>query len=205
MSASDPQAEKRRLRLEMRSRLAEVTPETAAVAGRDLADRFGRLDVWHSAARVGLFMSRPDEIDTGPLARRTLEVGKILLLPRVTQAGLLEFIAVDELERLEPGRFGILEPSPGCPVTTPAADDLVCVPGLAFDRSGGRLGRGGGYYDRTFASTRGRPSRPWLFGIGFSFQLIARVPMTDRDQRLDGVITDGEVVVSGGRGSRPAR
>ncbi|MBK7948715.1 MAG: 5-formyltetrahydrofolate cyclo-ligase [Deltaproteobacteria bacterium] len=194
MSTSNPQSEKRRLRLEMRARLAAETPQSALDAGRAVSARIADLVAWRKAARVGLFMSRIDEIDTAPLAGRIRDAGKGLLLPRMTEDRMLEFVVVDTLEMLAPGPYGILEPPRLWPATTAEEDDLLCVPGLAFDRSGGRLGRGGGYYDRTFAAAADRRRRPRLFGIGFSFQLVANVPMTERDLLLDGVITDREAV-----------
>lgn len=197
MSESDPQSEKRRLRLEMRGRLAVVTAAQALDAGRAISDRLGDLDAWRRADHVALFMSRPDEIDTRPLVVRVLDAGKALLLPRMTGDRTLEFARVRDLTQLESGPYGILEPPPGLPVVRPASEDLVCVPGLAFDPAGGRLGRGGGYYDRTFAGERDDRHRARMIGIGFSFQLLAQVPMTERDLRLDGVITDRQTVESG--------
>jgi 5-formyltetrahydrofolate cyclo-ligase len=108
------------------------------------------------------------------------------LLPRVV-AGRLEFAAVDDLATLETGRFGVLEPGAASSPVELTPSDLVFVPGVAFDRDGGRLGRGGGHYDRAFPSA---PSAPVLVGVGFSLQLIERVPMGPLDRRVDGVITE---------------
>lgn len=196
MSTTNLQSEKRRLRLEMRARLAAETPETTLGAGRAVSARIADLEVWRRAARVGLFMSRSDEIDTAPLASRILEAGKSLLLPRMTDDRMLEFVVVDAIQMLVSGPYGILEPPRQWPATPIEGDDLLCVPGLAFDRSGGRLGRGGGYYDRTFAAAADRRLRPRLFGVGFSFQLVTSVPMTERDLLVDGVVTDRETVES---------
>lgn len=196
MLASEPQSEKGRLRLEMRARLSSQTPASASLAGHAVSDRVLDLEAYEQAARVGLFRSRSDEIDTAPLARRVLDAGKALLLPRMTDDRKLEFVFIEDLEQLTPRRHGILEPPSEWPATPPVAGDLFCLPGLAFDRAGGRLGRGGGYYDRTFAAVRSDPFRIRLIGIGFSFQLIERVPMTQFDLRLDGVVTDLETVES---------
>ena len=71
-------------------------------------------------------------------------------------------------------------------VLTPS--DVVLLPGLAFDRRGGRLGRGGGHYDRAFAS---RGPGPWLVGLGYSFQWVDEVPCDDsRDRRVDAIVTE---------------
>ncbi len=72
---------------------------------------------------------------------------------------------------------------------------LVATPGLAFDRAGNRLGRGKGYYDRFLAGARGALGRDiTAIGLGFSEQLVEEVPHTERDQRLDGVVTERESV-----------
>ena len=67
--------------------------------------------------------------------------------------------------------------------------DLVLVPGIAFDRFGGRVGKGAGYYDRALAPLD-KQSRPALLGLGFALQLTQRVPMTTHDVYLDAVVTE---------------
>jgi 5-formyltetrahydrofolate cyclo-ligase len=88
------------------------------------------------------------------------------------------------------------------PVGTPGVRmndlDLLVVPGLAFDARGGRLGRGGGHYDRLLAARSGQKGhRPVLLGLGFEFQIVERVPTAAHDVRLDIVVTEERVLRAG--------
>lgn len=192
MDQPDPAAEeKARLRRAMRERLATVTPSEAVAAGRAIAGRIEGRPPWDRAERIGLFVSQPDEIDTGPLIERARRACKRILLPRVVAGPTpgLEFAEVLDWSGLERGRFGIDEPPKGWPATSLVDVDLLLVPGLAFDRNGGRLGRGGGYYDRALAE-QAAGARTIRMGIGFHFQLVERVPMTAHDRHLDAIVTD---------------
>ena len=123
---------------------------------------------------------------TREILEAVLASDRVLLLPRVV-ASRLEFAAVADLKTLNRGRFGVLEPGAASRPVQLAPSDLVFVPGMAFDRRGGRLGRGGGHYDRAFPPAF---EAPVLIGIGFSLQLIESVPMGPHDRRVDGVITE---------------
>lgn len=195
---SDPPAEKRRIRRAMRERLREITLECAQSAGLRIADEIERLAVWRAAARVVLFASLPDEIDTTAIWLRAIRDGKSVLLPRLTSARSLEFAIASKSTLISGSRYPVPEP----PFESPAMDlnqcDLVLVPGLAFDRQGGRLGRGGGYYDRTFAPGSMPGPRPILIGVGFGFQVVDRLPMTSLDVRMDGILTETEAVLLDG-------
>jgi 5-formyltetrahydrofolate cyclo-ligase len=85
------------------------------------------------------------------------------------------------------GSFDLLEPHPERPARLP---DVVLAPLLAFDRRGGRLGYGMGYYDRTLAHLRARGRRPLAIGIAFAAQEVGEVPTGPDDVPLDGVITE---------------
>lgn len=93
-------------------------------------------------------------------------------------------------DALRRGRFGVLEPPAGA-VVRPQAGDVVVVPGVAFDRDGGRLGRGRGYYDRAFPV--GAEEAPRLVGFAYSVQLVERVPCDSRDRRMDAIVTEDGV------------
>ncbi len=89
---------------------------------------------------------------------------------------------------LKQGVYGIMEPDPE---KAEEADvsllEAVVVPGVAFDRHGGRMGYGGGFYDRFLA---GLDRLPFLVGVGFSMQVVEHVPLEPHDIRLDGIVTE---------------
>ncbi len=189
MTADTP-TEKQRMRRAARALLEQVTLDQAHDVGISIAEVLIQSVFWRAASRVVLFVSRADEVDTSPLLSRALEDGKETLVPRITAAGSLEFALLGEPDRLRLGRFGLPEPPPDRPAVRLDHQALVLVPGLAFDLNGGRLGRGGGYYDRALAIDRRAELAPVLIGVGFSFQLVARVPMNPLDVRLDGVVSE---------------
>jgi 5-formyltetrahydrofolate cyclo-ligase len=97
----------------------------------------------------------------------------------------MDFVELTPGLVLEPGPFGI--PTPPAHATATPLDDaeLVLVPGLAFDRRGGRLGQGGGYYDCAL----GRAPGPLRVGLCYDFQLVHHVPMEAGDEPVDIVVT----------------
>jgi 5-formyltetrahydrofolate cyclo-ligase len=193
MSAESPSDSKAQLRSAIRRALDRVPAEQALEAGRRI-DASVRLSyVWREAPTVAVFASLPGEVDTGPLMQSALAEGKDLLLPRTRPAGLLEFARVGEEAGLVRGAFGIPEPGPDSPAVELDSGILLLVPGLAFDRSGGRLGRGAGYYDRVLGGLRAAGRRPQCLGIGFGLQVVDRVPMTALDEKLDGFVTEREL------------
>ena len=82
---------------------------------------------------------------------------------------------------------GLAAPLPSAETLQP---DLVLVPLIAFDRDGGRLGQGGGHYDRTLEALAGRTPRPPFVGFAYSGQRVASIPLEPHDQRLDGILTE---------------
>lgn len=114
--------------------------------------------------------------------------GKKVFVPRI-DPGLkrMRMVQIENLESLKPGRYGILEPAPGSGRPGDPGDlDLAVVPGMAFDREGGRLGRGKGYFDR-FLQEAGRA---YKIGLAFKFQLVEKVPCEAHDVRVDEVLTE---------------
>ena len=93
-------------------------------------------------------------------------------------------------EPLSPGVWGIREPMPEAAEVEP---DILLVPLLAFDRTGRRLGYGGGYYDVTLARLRARKAVVAV-GLAFAVQEVPAVPTTPRDALLDLVLTEQEVI-----------
>lgn len=180
---------KQALRTRARAQLATIGPSRASEAGERIAAIAAVEPSWRAAATIALFKAIRGEVDTDPLVRLAWAGGKRVLLPRVVGDALV-FHLWTRGESLTPGALGVLEPDAGAPVVAVGAADLVFVPGLAFDRAGGRLGRGAGYYDRALAGLGARAGSSPLVGLGFALQLVDDVPMTSLDVRLDGLVTE---------------
>lgn len=192
--ANDPlNDDKARLRTRIRRELAGSSPAVATRAGESIDARLRPSKAWSEASEVAIFVSLPGEVDTRPLIRSAFEDGKSLLLPRTLGGGDLEFALTRDLGRLRRGRFGVLEPGPECPAFEPKGSTLLLVPGLAFDRRGGRLGQGAGYYDRALAELRRDGRDSLCLGVAFSLQIVEGVPMARFDEFLDGWVTEDEL------------
>jgi 5-formyltetrahydrofolate cyclo-ligase len=185
------EAQKAVLRREMARRCGDLPGAEPGIAGRSMAEMLAASGDWLAGSRVGLFASLPGEPDTRPLFAMLQGAGKAIFLPRCLADGRMEMAQAGRWEDLVPGRFDILEPpqhAVGCPVSSL---DLLLMPGVAFDSQGGRLGRGGGFYDRALAGEQTGPRR---LGVGFAFQVVERVPVADHDRRVDGLLTERGVV-----------
>lgn len=142
-------------------------------------------------AVVSGFMPMKSEINPLPLLKRLAAEGAKLALPVVAGRGKPLIMRAWEFGApLEAGVWGIRQPKADAPEIDP---DILIVPLAAFDRAGHRIGYGAGYYDMTITRLRGIKSVVVL-GIGFAAQEIPRVPTTERDARLDLVLTEREII-----------
>ncbi len=115
-------------------------------------------------------------------------VTKNCVFPRITKDSELEFCSVSQ--GFQRGPFGLLEPGLKNEPVDFNMIDLFCVPALAFDRRGCRLGRGKAYYDRALV----RSPKAIKVGVAWSFQIVPEVPTGAHDVFMDYVLTDNEVV-----------
>lgn len=178
---------KRALRREARERRRAIPVEARLAAGRAVGDRLLALPELRAAPRVALYAATAEELPTRSVFEALGAHGCRRLLPRI-RGDALEFAIVEAWSELRPGRFGVLAPTADRPAERPGPGDVVLLPGLAFDRSGRRLGRGGGYYDRTFPV-----AGPFLVGLAFHVQLVDCVPCDSRDRRVDAIVTEREL------------
>jgi len=136
-------------------------------------------------------MPLKSEINPLPLMQKLAEAGARLALPAIAGRGKPLIMRGWEFGApLDRGQWGIREPKPDAPEVEP---DILLVPLLAFDRAGYRLGYGAGYYDMTIH--RLRALKPVIaVGIAFAAQEVPKIPTTPRDERLDLVLTEREVI-----------
>jgi 5-formyltetrahydrofolate cyclo-ligase len=124
-----------------------------------------------------------------------LNPGLIWCLPCIQPDNSLRFAPWRPGDELASNRFGIPEPALGADSQLPAeAMAVILLPLLAFTRSGGRLGMGGGYYDRSLSFRQRQPAPPVLIGAGYAFQELPSLPGDPWDVRLDAVVTERELV-----------
>jgi 5-formyltetrahydrofolate cyclo-ligase len=140
---------------------------------------------------VAGFMPMKSEINPLPLMRKLADAGAQLALPAIAGRGQpLIMRAYKTGDALARGQWGIREPKPDAPDVAP---DILIVPLAAFDRIGHRIGYGAGYYDMTIRGLRAQKPVTAV-GIAFAAQEIREVPATPRDERLDFVLTEREVI-----------
>ena len=181
---------KKEMRTAMKARLAAVSKDETLGASKSVLVQLESLEQWKRTEIVLAFLSMKDEIDTIPILNAAQEQGKTLTVPRVVGSDLVFYQIQDLKKDVSPGAFGILEPVSGlCPVAVETLSEhhsVALVSGLAFDKENFRLGRGKGFYDRFLASAG---DSLYKIGIGYSFQLVEKVPREPHDKALDLIIT----------------
>ena len=194
MPVSDPVATKAALRREVLARRDALDPVARARLSSIALSRVSALSEYRQARAVLGYASFGSELDTRPLLHEVLASGRMLVLPRVDRAArrlaLHEVRALDA--ELRPGTWGIPEPAPErCRSVWPGEIDFVLVPGLVFDRAGGRIGYGAGYYDRLL--TAWPEPAPSLVAAAFELQVVPAVPVLATDRRVDLVVTESGI------------
>jgi 5-formyltetrahydrofolate cyclo-ligase len=164
----------------IRQQIATQRPDfqTLEKMSAAIVEKFQGLELFQKAKTVGAYIPLPDEVDITPLFQ-TLE--KIFYIPAFDEASD-GYRLVELSSEFKTGKFGI--PEPVNPVFAPEKLDLIIVPGVAFDRTGNRIGRGCGFYDRLLPQYHAV-----RIGICFNFQCLENVPSEPYDCRMDVVVS----------------
>lgn len=164
---------------------ADRAARSLRIAGRVLA----LTEVRH-ASTVMAFWSFGSEVETAPLLEGLHTAGKRVVLPRV-EAGDVVAVVYETGDEVLAASFGALEPT-GTVIVSPEDVDLVIAPGVAFDRTGGRVGYGGGFYDRFLSKTRADVP---AIAIAFALQVVDDpLPRAAFDRPIDAIVTEDEVI-----------
>lgn len=173
----------------MHQRMECLTSE-ACVAGERVINHLLTLPAMSRAVPgrsiIGLYHPIRMEVDLFSHIGLLTEKGFRIALPRV-RCGSIEFALLEEDVSLVPGVYGIMEPplhAPGVPAKDMFA---VCVPGLAYDASGARIGYGKGLYDQWLPLDG--ENRPLCIGVGYDFQLLDVIPQEEHDRHMDYIVT----------------
>ncbi len=179
--------DKHRLRQLLLARLQTQKEEERRSKSAAIHTKLRRLSAVRNAHVVLCYVSLRQEVETWQLMEWLLKHDKRIVVPRVHSDGLQLSEIRDLKTDLAPGAFGVWEPAAARirPVATDAVD-LALVPGLAFDRSGYRLGRGGGFFDRFLPTLSPRTA---TIGLCFDFQLLDHLPTLAHDQQVQRVVS----------------
>ena len=185
-----------RLRKQCRFAREVLTPGQRRAASHAICGRLHRSTFYWNARHIAFFWPMNAEVDLRELLGAALRERKRCYLPVQRAGRRLWFARYRAGDRLLPNFYGIPEPRVRARRFLQAALlDLVCVPLAGFDRSGTRLGQGGGYYDRSFEFLRrGMRGKPRLVGVGFASQELAHIPRADWDVPLTAVVTECEEI-----------
>lgn len=177
---------KEELRRRMRSVRGAIPADARAARSRAMTERAVALDEYARARVVAGYVAVRSEADPAGVLSRAFADGKRVALPRVDATDALVLRAWSEGKTLVESELGIPEPPEEAPALAPDEIDLVLVPALAVDARGHRIGSGRGFYDRLLPLL----TRAHKVAFVYDFQLLAEIPDTQGDARVDRVLTD---------------
>ena len=190
---SDPREEKRQLR-ELGHARRHSQPDKDRLS-EEICRKAMSLPGYVDAQTVLCYVDIRDEVRTRPLLKAALDAGKRVVIPYCVAGDRLELFRMESFDELAAGTFGILEPADAWrdreDRRVEAAElDLIVVPGVAFDRRGGRIGHGKGYFDRLLERVRADAA---MVAPAFECQIFDEIPMQSHDVYMDMVITETAV------------
>ena len=191
------ETDKKILRQHMRQLRDQLSEEDVSLKSRKIFEKIINHTFYEKAEFIFSYMSFRNEVDTSGFHKKALKDGKTLLLPRVLSRDRMEFYKISDSIHLKKNSMGIMEPDDSCELyihenqscDRNKANALMLLPGLAYDHTFGRLGYGGGYYDRYLEKNACGIIR---CGVGFECQLIDKIPQMPYDICMDVIVTDEE-------------
>lgn len=177
---------KKILRREFLSKRAAISIDERDRISHALIKKFTESELYRKSKVIMAYASTPEELQLNELFAACFDDGKILAIPFIVGKGEMQAVEVPNFDALEVGEFGIQTVKRELrKFIEPAQIDCVIVPGAAFDLNGGRLGLGGGYYDRFLPLAVNAVK----IALAYDFQLVDSLPIEGHDFRIDSVIT----------------
>lgn len=190
----DPSRSKPALRRQILTAVRSLTLQARALASSAVSSAVTRLDQYRAAGAILVYFADDREPDLSELIAAALSQGKTVAAPRIDwdQSRMIPSRIASLDHDTVPTRHGLREPAPHCAPVPLEEISLVLVPGVAFDPSGNRLGRGGGFYDRFLAHGGLRAFR---VGVAFDVQIVPDVPSLPHDAAMDAVVTESRLIL----------
>lgn len=185
--------DKDRVRRILRGKKEAMLPEDRLEKSQRICRHL--MQVIRDGETVMVFTSKEKEVNTQPLIQSLFRKGNPVVVPIIVQEDFsLRLSYLRDLSVLVPSTFGVPEPI-GSEIPAGAEHiGTIILPMLGFDRAGGRIGYGAGYYDRFLEKNTGMRK----IGIAFGCQEVGRLPVDEKDIRMDFIITEDGIVYPGG-------
>lgn len=163
---------------------------------KEILNRLLESKYYNEARNIFIYISYGSEINTKDIINKALKQNKRIYVPRTEfRTRVMDAVEISSLDKLTENSYGILEPSETHKHIDPNELDLILVPGVAFDRKGGRIGYGAGFYDRYFKKINcDNIKRITKLALAYDFQVIDKVPMDKLDIPVDCIITEKEFI-----------
>ncbi len=173
-------------RRQFRAALKNIAPAQRKEDSVRACELLRKQEIWRNARAILFYAALPGELDLTPLIPEALQSGQVVALPRfVPETGIYEAVLITAYDTdCAAGQFGIAEPGAHCEAIPLNRLDLALTPGLGFDLSGRRLGRGQGFYDRLLAEFAGVKC-----GVAFGPQVVAQLPAEGHDITMNFILT----------------
>lgn len=148
--------------------------------------------IYRNSKTIGLYANFNNEVSTSLLFDGSMKEGKKVLFPYIMEEKKeLIFTPVQGLDELMQGPFGIMAPCNKDGKNHIGEAELLFIPGVAYDLKGGRIGYGGGFYDRSLGKL---VKRPFIAALAYELQIVDEVPVRPHDIRVDVIITEQRVI-----------
>ncbi len=192
MMTGNDEMEKVELRRQLRNCLLAMSADRRKDKSRKACRNLVSTEQFQKGSIVMMYLSLPHEVDTSDAILQAWQLGKTVAVPKISwQQRHMIPVAINSLETgFAEGVGGLRNPIGGAPIPFEEID-LVVSPGLGYDRSGNRLGRGGAFYDRFFANNALTASR---CGLSFIEQVVDSIPVAENDKPVDFLVTDEGVI-----------
>jgi 5-formyltetrahydrofolate cyclo-ligase len=185
---------KKELRKKVQEIRDELDTEQRKILSARIASNLWSVPEFVDAETILFFISFRSEVDTLPMIRMALEEERTVCIPctEMNDKSMVASRIMDVDGDLEMGNYNILEPRQECLRPEPPDQiDVIIMPGVAFDPTGGRLGYGGGYYDRFLEKCS---SHCKLIALAFELQIVEHVPCADHDHHIHKIVTEKRVI-----------
>lgn len=185
--------DKKNLRKEMLIKRDNLPKDKKKVFDEEIKEKLKKMSFFKNAENIFIYVGFGSEIDTADFIEDFLKMGKRIFIPRTNiEEKTMEAVEIKSLDNLIEDKYGILEPAKDIKAAKKIDLDLIILPGVAFDSKGGRVGYGGGYYDKYLQDLDINIPKAALC---YDFQLVDRVPCEEHDIKADCIVTEEKIVM----------